>query len=307
MECAICIEEVQGATKLACGHAFHDECLFQSGKFSATSCPRCPLCRGEIDLCEKGVQAVARCKQTGIMMGDVKILKEAAALGSMPCGLLLASMYHSGRGVPQDDALAEHYWLKFDNNASACNNIGALAHRLGNLRKAERFYRKALEITPTANYHINLGILLCGTEESILHYYAAIEMCAGNFKQQAEIYLLMGKSLYKCGRAKEAYPHFRQCAELDPTNVKALNMAAITSGYPDDIHMLTAAVLALDANNADALCIKGRVYAMQHDRLGSDIMMQRLVRVAPNAQFTQELAGAIRREFGAPTRKRGRF
>ena len=306
MECAICIQQVEHATTLGCGHGFHAECIQQSGKHSPLVCPLCPLCRAPIEACEKGLEAVSRYNRSGVMMGEVSVLIKGAEMGSMQCGLLLGNMYHAGMGVPQDEAEAERWWHNFDNNASACNNIAAIAHRKGDAVKAETFYRKAIQISPYAIYYINLAQLLEGSEEAIQNYYYAIDLYAGSVHLQAAVYLLMGKSLYKKKRPDEALPHFRQSVALAPTNVSALLMLALCCDDADEAHAHTASVLALESGNVDALCMKGRVYALQHDRTGADDMMTRLSLLAPHAKYTKELAASIRKEFGPPTRKRAR-
>lgn len=306
MECAICIQEVEHATTLGCGHGFHAECIQQSGKHSPLMCPLCPLCRAPIEECEKGLDAVRRYNQSGVLMGDVAVLKAGAAKGSMQCGLLLANIYHAGMGVPQDEAEAERWWLHFDNNASACNNIAAIAHRKGDAVKAETYYRKAIEIAPYAIYYINLAQLLEGTDEAIQNYYYAIDMYAGSVHHQAAVYLLMGKSLYKLKRPDEALPHLRQCVQLSPNNVSALLLLAHCCDDAEEAHVHTATVLGIDSCNVDALCIKGRVYTLQHDRVGAEEMMTRLSRLAPHDKFTKELEVCMRNEFGPPTRKRAR-
>lgn len=306
MDCAICLEAAATPTKLGCGHAFHCDCLRQSGKFSKQPCPLCPLCRAPIEACAKGIEAAQRYPFSGVRMGDVALLKEAAAHGSAQCGLLLGQMYHMGVGVEKSDPLAEHFWGQFDNYSSACNNLAALAHRRGDAAKAEVFYRKAIAINPTAVYHVNLAELLDGSEEAIQNYYSAIALYSGDYANQAAVYMRMGRSVYARGHAHEAFAYFQQCLELTPNNINALNMAAVTCVDGEAAHGYTAAVLALDPHNADALNIKGRLYALQRNKVGADEMMRRLSAVAPGAKFTQELAESIRLQTGPTTRKRAR-
>ena len=307
MDCAICIESAASAAQLSCGHAFHADCLRQSGKFSKHPCPLCPLCRAPIEACAKGIEAAQRYSISGVRMGDVALLKEAAAHGSAQCGLLLGQMYHMGVGVEQSDSLAEHFWGQFDNYASACNNIAALAHRRGDAAKAEAFYRKAIQLNPTAVYHINLAELLDGSEEAIQNYYSAIALYSGEYAHQAGVYLRMGRSVYARGQTHEAFAFFQQCLELTPNNITALNMAAVTCVDGEAAHGYTASVLALDPRNADALNLKGRLYALQRNKAGADEMLRRLSAVAPDAKFTNELAESIRTQTGPTTRKRARI
>ena len=105
--------------------------------------------------------------------------------------------------------------------AEACNNLGAVLSKRGQLDTAMELYREALGLNPgDADAHYNLGMALAGkgqTNEAIAQFEKALK----RKPDLAEAHFTLATLLVSAGRPDQAILHYRQALELDPAFVAA--------------------------------------------------------------------------------------
>eukprot|EP00057_Strongylocentrotus_purpuratus_P011801 XP_011666275.1 PREDICTED: tripartite motif-containing protein 2-like [Strongylocentrotus purpuratus] len=72
LECPVCIDVIENATILNCGHTFCRECLEGIYQLSG-ACLSCPVCRAETTLTEKGVEGLPRNVMINSLANDYQV------------------------------------------------------------------------------------------------------------------------------------------------------------------------------------------------------------------------------------------
>ena len=127
--------------------------------------------------------------------------------------------------------------------------------KAGDLKNAERMYRKAIEINPqSAEAHTRLAVALIQVhkpEEAVEHLKTAVESAP----KYADLQYFLGDTLAGLGRTQEAIVHFEQAAELKPNNAEAhfylANILAGVGKWPKAIAHYEQ-TLRLDPKHAEA-------------------------------------------------------
>ena len=108
----------------------------------------------------------------------------------------------------------------------ACNNLGLVLERAGNVQDAYGWYAQALQIKPDyADAHINLANLLSRAgrlQEAAGHYEEALRIEPGNAKAPYDF----GLALAQAGKLPEAVARYEEALRLQPLYADAHNNLA---------------------------------------------------------------------------------
>jgi tetratricopeptide (TPR) repeat protein len=264
------------------------------------------MCRAPIQKCVDGNAAVTRYHMSGMLLGDLVLMKEAAALGSHLCAFTIGSLYYLGIGTDANAGLAEQYWKQADIYAMSWNNLATIEYTRGNAVQAAEYYRKAITLNPSEiRYYMNLANMLgCCVETSNL-YASVVDLCAAYPGRQAGLYYLIGNNEYNLGHNEVALTFYEMCLEITPANTQARLMAAMLCPDVQRAHTHVDMVISANRKNVDAMCLKGHLFIKEHDISSADCMYGRVCALAPESTAARKLKDALR-IFGPITRKRAR-
>jgi len=124
--------------------------------------------------------------------------------------------------------------VKFPHNSRALNNLGSEYFKMGEYRKAEECFRKALDIHHASHFaHSNLANTLASLklyEEAEMHARKSIGIHVG----YTPPYIVLGSILKDTGRLDEALEIFGKAIELEPGNATILaNIGAVYRNKDD--------------------------------------------------------------------------
>jgi Flp pilus assembly protein TadD len=170
------------------------------------------------------------------------------------------ALHHSNRGAEllrqslHDEALP---WLEkavaIDPElARGWINYGVALRRAGELDAAERAYRRALELDPSAtSVYQNLAALL-QVQKRDAEAHELLALTARKGSRNPFNYLALGDLALGHGRAEEARRFYRRALALDRTNadtLASLGQAALAAGDPREARRWLRRAAALDREN----------------------------------------------------------
>ncbi len=139
----------------------------------------------------------------------------------------LASKFHSQNNITEAEAYYQFFINEGYTDYKVFSNYGALLKDLGNLRKAEIYTRKSIELNcdfPDSYY--NLGIILLDlgkSEEAELSFNRAIKLNPSLI----DAHYNLGVIFAKFGKLKQAKYSFKKSIELNPAYMNAHNNLGI--------------------------------------------------------------------------------
>jgi tetratricopeptide (TPR) repeat protein len=256
---------------------------------------------------QEGLTALTRYKTSGLLVGDRVLMEKAAAYGSVRCAHELGNIYYDGIGVEVDRLRGENYWKQSTRCFNSCSRLAYLENERRNTPQAIVYFKKAIEINPSAAGHmVKLAKLLGPTDEADELFMTALSLYVYYPETQAEIYFLVGSNLVKRQRQEEASAYYEQCLELNPDHTKARMMAALTTYDAEVAHAHADYLLAKNANDVEAICLKARLHIEDDNILEADRLRVFASTLAPNSKAVVRLEDNMRQFVGPVTRKRAR-
>lgn len=166
------------------------------------------------------------------------------------------------------------------------NNLGVLAHELGNNEAAIAILRQSLAVRPDhAETHCNLAVVL----RALDRHEEAVEACQRAVTLDptlAKAHNIMGWALQKLERTKEAIDAFQKALELDVGFVETSFIANLGTlladiGRLDEAIALFRFAVQIDPTRTDAACDLGRLLCEKGRPEDALAVYQQALAVAP--------------------------
>ncbi|PYE01428.1 tetratricopeptide repeat protein, partial [Prochlorococcus marinus] len=187
---------------------------------------------------------------------NISISTNNSSLNSKEELINQAFKFHSQGNIPE---AIKHYKYVIDQGFTdprVFTNYGVILQNIGQLKRAEVYHRKAIELKPdSAIAHSNLGNTLKDLgqlKDAEMSQRKAIELKPGI----SEVHLNLGSILKDLGKLKEAEISFRKSIELKPDFAEAYsNLGNILRdlGQWEEAEISTLKALDLRPNFAEAL------------------------------------------------------
>jgi protein O-GlcNAc transferase len=143
--------------------------------------------------------------------------------------VLLLNMAGAAARAVGDPVKAESFWgdaLKYDpKNSHVLNNMGIAHRESGRLESALNYFRRAIEVAPTAAIHNNLGVLFYNLrrfKEAADEYQKAVKINP----QYAEAWANLGNAFKDLQQSALALKAYEKALELNPDFAWALSCMA---------------------------------------------------------------------------------